>query len=177
MTPRKSLATLASAAVIALVVAGCGSSGGSSSSSSAKPASSTGSSVMAASTPLGKIITDSQGRTLYRFGADTGMQSNCTGACSSNWPPFTATSKPALGSGLSAGAITLVKRSDGAKQVTLDGHPLYYFSGDQSAGQTNGQGVDEFGGKWFTVGPSGSQVTTAPKASGNSSTSGGGYGY
>ena len=90
----------------------------------------------------------------------------------------TASSKPALGSGVSSGAVRLVKRSDGANQVTLDGHPLYYFSGDQSAGQTNGQGVDEFGAKWFTVGPSGSQVTTAPKSSsGTSSTGGGGYAY
>jgi secreted repeat protein with Y-X4-D motif len=61
--------------------------------------------------------------------------------------------------------------------VTLDGHPLYYFSGDQSAGQTNGQGVDEFGAKWFTVGPSGSQVTTAAKSTSSSSSGGGGYGY
>jgi predicted lipoprotein with Yx(FWY)xxD motif len=129
---------------------------------------------MSTSNALGTILTDSQGRTLYRFAKDTGMKSNCTGACASNWPPFTAKSKPAPGSGISTSAIRLVTRSDGAKQVTLDGHPLYYFSGDQSAGQTNGQGVDEFGGKWFTVGPSGSQVTTAPKAS---STSGGGYAY
>jgi predicted lipoprotein with Yx(FWY)xxD motif len=106
------------------------------------------------------------------------MQSHCTGACATNWPPFTATSKPAAGSGVSASAIRLVKRSDGGKQVTLDGHPLYYFSGDQSAGQTNGQGVDEFGAKWFTVGPSGSKVTAVPKSSsGTSSTGGGGYAY
>jgi predicted lipoprotein with Yx(FWY)xxD motif len=179
MTPRKYLATLASAGVIALIVAGCGSGGGGSSTSSAKPASSSsGPTVTAASTSLGKIVTDGQGRTLYRFAKDTGMQSNCTGACASNWPPFTATSKPAALSGVPASAIRLVKRSDGAKQVALDGHPLYYFAGDQSAGQTNGQGADEFGGKWFTVGPSGSQVTTAPKSSSSgSSTGGGGYAY
>lgn len=179
MTPRKYLATFASAAVIALIVAGCGgSSGGSSSSSAKSAASSAGASVMSASTPLGKIITDSQGRTLYMFSHDTGMKSTCTGACASNWPPFTAGSKPAASGGITAGALTLVKRSDGSKQVTLNGHPLYYFAGDQSAGQTNGQGVDEFGAKWWTVGPSGTKVTAAPKsATGSTSSSGGGYAY
>lgn len=180
MTPRKYLATLASAGVIALIVAGCGGSGGSSSSSAKPAASSSGASVMSASTSLGKIITDSQGRTLYLFSHDTGKKSTCTGACASNWPPFTAASKPAASGGISAGALTLVKRSDGSKQVTLNGHPLYYFAGDQSAGQTNGQGVDEFGAEWWTVGPSGTKVTVAPKSStssSSSSSSGGGYSY
>jgi hypothetical protein len=68
-----------------------------------------------------------------------------------------------------------VKRADGSKQVTLDGHPLYYFAGDQSAGQLNGQGVDEFGAKWFTVAPTGASVTGAVKSS--SSSGGGGYAY
>jgi predicted lipoprotein with Yx(FWY)xxD motif len=179
----KYIATLASAGVIALIVAGCGSGGGgNSSSSSAMPAasSSAGTSVMSASTALGKIVTDGQGRTLYQFAKDTTKHSNCTGACATNWPPFTASGNPGAGNGVSAGAISVVKRSDGAKQVTLDGHPLYYFSGDQSAGQMTGQGVNEFGGKWFTVAPSGAQVTAAAKSSSGSSSSssgGGGYSY
>ncbi len=80
---------------------------------------------------------------------------------------------------MSAGAINLVKRADGGKQVTLDGHPLYYFEGDQSAGQVNGQGVDAFGAKWWAVAPSGSQVTGTAKSSnsGSSSSGGGGYSY
>jgi predicted lipoprotein with Yx(FWY)xxD motif len=159
--------------VIALVIAGCGSSGGSSSNSPSS--SNAGPTVTAASSSLGRIITDGQGRTLYQFAKDTGMSSNCTGTCASLWPPFTASSKPAAGSGVTANAIKLVKRSDGAKQVTLGGHPLYYFSGDKSAGQTNGQGLNDFGAKWFTTGPSGAKVTAAAKSSGGSS--GGGYGF
>jgi predicted lipoprotein with Yx(FWY)xxD motif len=177
---RKHIATLASVGVIALIIAGCGSGGGGSSSSSAKPtaSSSSGTSVMGASTSLGKIITDGQGRTLYLFSKDTGMSSTCSGACASNWPPFTAGSKPAVGGGVPASAIRLVKRSDGTKQVTLDGHPLYFFAGDQSAGQINGQGVNEFGAKWWTVAPTGTKVTAAPKSSNTpSSSGGGGYSY
>jgi predicted lipoprotein with Yx(FWY)xxD motif len=180
---RKFVATLASAGVIALIVAGCGGGGGSSS-SSGKPAASSssasGATVTAATTSLGKIVTGANGRTLYRFAKDTGPTSMCTGACASNWPPYTAKTKPAVSGGVSASAIKLVKRSDGTKQVTLDGHPLYFFAGDQAAGQINGQGVNEFGAKWYTVAPSGTQVTAAPKSSTGSSTSssgGGGYSY
>jgi len=182
---RKHLATLASVGVIALIIAGCGSGDGSSNSSSATPAasSSAGTGLSAASTSLGKIVVGPSGRTLYLFAKDSGMKSNCAGACASNWPPYTASSKPSAASGISAGSISLVKRADGAKQVTLDGHPLYYFSGDQSAGQMNGQGVDAFGAKWWVLAPSGTQVTAAPKSSssgsssGSSSSGGGGYSY
>jgi hypothetical protein len=65
------------------------------------------------------------------------------------------------------GSIT---RSDGTKQVTYDGHPLYYFSGDSGAGTATGQGVDGFGAKWWLVAPGGSDVT----ASVTSFTAGGG---
>jgi hypothetical protein len=52
--------------------------------------------------------------------------------------------------------------------------------GEQSAGQANGQGVNDFGAKWFAVGPSGAQVTAAAKSdsSGSNASSGGnGYSY
>ena len=178
---RKRLAMLASVGVIALIIAGCGSGGGGSSSSSAAPAASSGAGLSAASTSLGKIVVGPSGRTLYLFSKDSGKKSNCAGACASNWPPYTASSKPSA-SGISAGSISLVKRADGAKQVTLDGHPLYYFAGDQAAGQLNGQGVNAFGAKWFTVAPSGTSVTgtaksTSKSSGGGSSSSGGGYAY
>jgi predicted lipoprotein with Yx(FWY)xxD motif len=177
---RKYFAAMASVGLVALAIAGCGSSGGGNSSPMAAAASTSGPAVNATNTALGKIVTDTKGRTLYQFTKDTGTMSSCTGACASEWLPFTATSKPSAGDGVS-GAITLVKRADGAKQVALDGHPLYYFVGDQSAGQANGQGVDDFGAKWFAVGPSGAQVTAVAKSNsgGNSSSSGsnGGYSY
>jgi predicted lipoprotein with Yx(FWY)xxD motif len=106
--------------------------------------------------------------------------STCSGACASNWPPYTAKTKPAAGSGVKPSAITLVKQADGTKQVELDGHPLYYFAGDSSAGQLNGQGVNDFGAKWWAVAPSGAQVTGTAKSSASSTSSGsggGGYSY
>jgi hypothetical protein len=61
-------------------------------------------------------------------------------------------------------------RSDGKPQVIYNGHPLYTFSGDQKAGDTNGQGLTNFGAGWFVLSPSGNQIT---KASGSS----GGFSY
>jgi hypothetical protein len=56
------------------------------------------------------------------------------------------------------GSIT---RSDGTKQVTYNGHPLYYYAGDSSSGTASGQGSDSFGAKWWLVSPSGSDVTAS----------------
>jgi hypothetical protein len=58
-----------------------------------------------------------------------------------------------------ASDLGTITRSDGTKQVTYDGHALYYFSGDSGAGTATGQGSDGFGAKWWLVAPSGSDVT------------------
>ena len=78
-------------------------------------------------------------------------------------------------------------RSDGTKQVTYDGHPLYYFVGDSAAGQTNGQASDNFGAKWWLVASSGAKITAsdtaaaanapAPSASATSGSSNAGGGW
>ena len=107
---------------------------------------------------LGSIIVDAQDRTLYLFARDTGGKSACSGACEESWPPLRAGGKPVAGAGLT-GRLATVARSDGAPQITYDGHPLYRFAADQKPGDTNGQGVNEFGGLWFTVSRSGTAAT------------------
>jgi predicted lipoprotein with Yx(FWY)xxD motif len=177
---RTLIAGLASIGAVALVVAGCGS-GGSSSSSSGSNASPAGSAnaLVGQSTPLGKILTTDGGRALYLFAKDKGPQSTCSGACAANWPPFTAAKKPAVSGGAASSDIKLVKRSDGKMQVTYNGHPLYFYAGDSSAGQINGQGLNTFGAPWWVVSTAGSKVTAqASSSSGgasSSSSSGGGY--
>jgi len=42
--------------------------------------------------------------------------------------------------------------------VTYAGHPLYWFSGDSAAGDTNGEGLTDFGGAWYAVSPAGKAV-------------------
>ncbi len=129
-----------------------------------------------AKTSLGKVLVDSNGHTLYLFKKDTGTQSRCTDACASNWPPLLADGAPLAGSGAKASLIGTTTRPDGTSQVTYNGHPVYTFADDQKAGQTNGEGLNAFGARWFAVAPSGKQVSSQ-SSSGSGSNSGGGFRY
>jgi len=168
----KSLAGFAMVALIALGIAACGSSSKAATTSSVPPSGADGrpATIGVANSSLGKILVNRQGRTLYMFQKDSGGKSTCFGACAANWPPLRATGMPTVGSGADASLATTTKRSDGAAQVTYNGHPVYLFAGDKSPGDTNGQGVNAFGGGWFALSPAGGQVSNpAP------STGGGGY--
>jgi predicted lipoprotein with Yx(FWY)xxD motif len=103
---------------------------------------------------LGQILA-SDGRTLYTFAPDDGGASTCYGDCATNWPPLLADSGVTAGDGLDAGLFGTVARDDGGEQVTVDGWPLYFFSGDAAAGDVNGQGV---GDVWYVVGPDGTAI-------------------
>ena len=176
MTRNRPIGFLATAAasLVALAVAGCGSSNDNT--SAAAPAMQrTGHSsptVSLASTPLGKILVDSQGRTLYLWQKDAGTKSACSGACAAAWPPLRVAGKPTVGAGLAAAKIGTTARSDGKRQVTYNGHPLYGFAGDTKAGQTSGQGSTGFGAPWYVLSASGNAITAAPSSSGGGN---GGY--
>src|SRR5512133_2175838 len=43
-------------------------------------------------------------------------------------------------------------------QVTYRRHPLYYYAGDKRAGQTAGEGLTAFGGRWYAVSAAGTAV-------------------
>ncbi len=49
--------------------------------------------------------------------------------------------------------------SEGTKQVTYKGHPLYWYVSDSKVGETTGQGVQSFGAAWWVLSPSGSEIT------------------
>lgn len=122
------------------------------------------------STPLGKILVASNGKTLYLFMHDKSTKSTCTGACATYWPPLITTGAPKAGTGVNAALLGTTRRGNDQMQVTYNGHPLYFFVKDAKAGQTTGEGVSAFGAKWFAVSPAGGKVT--PKAP----SGGGGYG-
>ena len=107
---------------------------------------------------LGKILVDSRGRTLYVLSADPAGKSKCFGACATNWPPLRVSGKPTVGTGLKASKVGTIRRRDGKPQVTYNRHPLYRFVGDARPGQTNGQGIVAFGGRWSVVSPAGRPV-------------------
>jgi predicted lipoprotein with Yx(FWY)xxD motif len=152
-------------AAIAIATAACGgaysSHGGSSSAAggSAAPAANTGTAAVGQSS-LGKILVDSQGRTLYLFAKDKGTMSSCYGGCASAWPPALTSSAPTAGTGASAPLLGVTKRTDGTTQLTYGGHPLYRYVADTQPGQTTGQGSNDYGALWWAVSPSGAKITS-----------------
>ena len=175
---------LAAPLAVALLAAAACSSGSSSSSGSTSAAgsgSSASSTVIATKTSSGgSFLTNSAGRAVYLFMADSTGKSACSGACAAAWPPVIAASQPTAAGGAQASDLGTITRSDGTKQVTYDGHPLYYFEGDTGPGTDKGQGLNGFGALWYLVAPSGSSITTAVTISGSasapaSSSGGGGY--
>jgi predicted lipoprotein with Yx(FWY)xxD motif len=114
--------------------------------------------VSAQTTSLGRILVDGKGMTLYLFENDTSTTSTCNGPCASFWPPTTTEGAPQAGSGVKASKLGTTKRSDGTTQVTYNGHPLYYYEGDNAPGETAGQGMNVFGALWYVVSPAGNEI-------------------
>jgi predicted lipoprotein with Yx(FWY)xxD motif len=128
-------------------------------------------------TSLGKVLVDARGRTLYLFEKDKRGRSACYGACATYWPPLVSSAKPRAARGVRASLLGLTKRTDGQRQVTYAGHPLYTFSLDRRAGQTSGQGLTDFGGSWNAVAASGRAVSSTASSGGSGGTDGGYGGY
>jgi predicted lipoprotein with Yx(FWY)xxD motif len=111
--------------------------------------------VDVADSEFGEILADAEGRTLYVFMRDTAGKSSCTGACVSTWSPLEADGKSTAGEGVESAKLGTTERSDGKSQVTYNDRPLYHYSGDSKAGDTNGQGI---GGNWYVVSPEGEPI-------------------
>lgn len=120
---------------------------------------------------LGEIVVDDEGRTVYLFEKDDEPdESYCHDACESVWPPVTTSRMPEVQAPLDASRVTLLTREGGLRQVVYDGHPLYYYQGDTSRADTNGQEKDQFGAEWYALQPSG-QTAEAGGGSGESDAS------
>jgi predicted lipoprotein with Yx(FWY)xxD motif len=176
---------VAAALVAAACSSGSNSSGAAAAGKAGGGAGGSSSVAMVTATPGSKsaFLTDGAGRAVYVWAADPKNMSSCGGACASEWPPLTTTGTPKAGGGVTAADLGTITRSDGAKQVTYNGHPLYTYAGDTGPAQTTGQGNDDFGAKWWLVAPSGNVITTADSAKSapassapSSSSSGGGSG-
>jgi len=147
--------------VVALVIAGCGGSSGGSSTASTTTSSSSAkadTTVELRKLNVGPALVDGAGRTLYLFEADKTDKSTCSGACASLWPPDTVAAKPKAGPGVDAAKLGTTKRSDGTLEVTYNGHPLYFYAPDTQPGQDTGQGLNQFGAKWYVVASSGATI-------------------
>lgn len=149
--------------IIAMVAVACGS-GGSGTPSATEPPTTAPSTtttqgtapagvVTVADSAFGEILADGDGATLYVFEPDARGDSTCYDGCATAWPPFTG--DVAAGDGVDASLLGETTRTDGSVQVTYGGWPLYYYSGDGSPGDVNGQGVN---GVWYVVSPAGDEV-------------------
>jgi predicted lipoprotein with Yx(FWY)xxD motif len=137
----------------------------------------------------GTALVDAAGRTLYLFEADKGTTSACTGACAQVWPPVPASASPVASGAAQVALVGATTRTDGTRQATYNGHPLYYFAADKTAGDVKGQGINNFGGSWYVVAPDGNKIDTdddapaaapapmAPAPAPVISSGSGGYGY
>ena len=175
MKPR--LIYVSASTALALAAAACGNGY---TASSPAPGAATGAApsnsattISVASTNIGQVLADGSGRVVYLFEADKGKDSTCYNACAQAWPPVTTTGGPQGGAGASDALLGTTTRTDGTTEVTYGGHPLYYFIADKKAGDTTGQGINQFGGKWYVLAPSGKKIDTDHAAA----PSGSNYGY
>jgi predicted lipoprotein with Yx(FWY)xxD motif len=156
------IAALSAAAFVAAVFG--------STSSAAPRKVSKGTLVSLRKTALGKVLVDARGHTLYLFAKDKNAKSACYGTCATYWPAVVSAAKPRAGGGVRASLLRLTRRTDGRRQVTYAGHPLYRFILDKKPGQTAGEGLTDFGASWNAVASNGRGVGAAAPSSG------GGYG-
>ncbi len=133
------------------------------------------------STPWGPILALSTGRTIYRFVKDGTNKSNCSGSCAVVWPPVLLVKGQTAPIGKGVSHLGVIKRSNGAEQVTYEGVPLYLFIRD-SKGSIDGNIKDGFG-QWWVINPAHPKATPVKVGSSGSSgptttaPSGGGVAY
>src|SRR3954451_22806080 len=156
----------------ALALAACG--GSSSTSGSKAPGAASHTVGVKSIDGVGNVLVDAHGMPLYSSNLDARGTPACDGACTAIWKPLTASGAPSAADG--AGAVGVVMRSDGTRQVAIAGRPLYTFVKD-SPGSVTGNGVsDAFSGRHFTWAAVLAGGKSAAASAKGGSTSGGGYG-
>lgn len=128
---------------------------------------------LAKSQRFGSVLADASGRTLYRYTPDRKGVSTCKTGCIGEWPKAVvkATARLTAGPGLKRSLLGTIKASNGMRQLTYGGFPLYRFAGDGKAGQVNGEGYDSL---WYVVNAKGTLVRKATAGGGATTTTSGG---
>lgn len=163
-------------AILTLVVVVLIATAGGRSKTTAQTAGTASSAISLKQTPVGRVLVDATGRTLYLFAGDARNLSRLSPAGRAIWPPFISGSAPAATGGALAAQIGTVPGGRGPRQITYNGHPLYYYVGDHGPGQIAGQGLNEFGARWYVVSPVGRAIISrsGSKSHGGSASSGAG---
>jgi predicted lipoprotein with Yx(FWY)xxD motif len=179
-TPLRSVlrrSALPAVSIAVLALAGCGAASGDSSSGSAGDSGSRATTVSVSAADGGKVLTNSDGQTLYVSDQEKQQVLCKSSSCTDIWSPLTVSAGQAPTAPASLqGDLSTLERPDGSTQVAFDGQPLYTFSFDRSAGQVNGEGqADSFDGVDFTwhvarptgAAPAGSSSPTTSPSSGS----------
>ncbi|MQB00241.1 MAG: hypothetical protein GEU78_08110 [Actinobacteria bacterium] len=159
--------TLVLVAAVAVLLAACGGDEGEPTAGEGQDAQEgAAATVEVADSDLGEVLVDGEGNTLYMFVPDeeANGEPTCYDDCAEAWPAYEAIDEPTAGSGADQSMLATVERKDGTDQVTYNDLPLYYFSGDEAAGDTNGQGLNEV---WWVVSPEGRPIKGDQGANGD----------
>jgi predicted lipoprotein with Yx(FWY)xxD motif len=155
---RSRFALLAVFPVLASIVIASLGPGGAAQASTAEPAAKKrGAKLKLVGSEFGRAVMNGKGRVLYLFDKETTRTPQCYGDCAVAWPPFLTKGKPVAGEGLDQKLVGTTLRTDGRRQVTYRGHPLYYYVHD-SPGVILCQDVFEFGGRWLIVNRRGNAI-------------------
>ena len=133
---------------------GAGGGGGDAAGGDGEGGSKPGIEVTTADSQFGEALFDGDRRAIYYFDKETTATSECYGECAAAWPPVLTEGDPVAGGGAGPKLLGTTERDDGTTQVTYDGRPLYYYV-DDPPGEILCHNVDEFGGLWLAVQPSG----------------------
>jgi predicted lipoprotein with Yx(FWY)xxD motif len=141
------------AAVAGLAIAGFALLGAAAATASSPATTASGGGLRTTTIGGATVLTNAKGFTLYWFAPDTPTTSRCYGSCAAYWPPVLGS--PTADPGVS-GNLGTITRTDGRKQATYNGHPLYTYIGDSAPGQARGNNLNLNGGVWHEVIVSGS---------------------
>ena len=89
--------------------------------------------VHTAKTVSGTVLVNADGRTMYAFAADSPGHSTCSGACLQYWPPVVVGTDPIRSPADITATLGVLPRPDGTKQLTVNGWPMYLYSGGRNA--------------------------------------------
>jgi len=143
----------------ALLMVGCG---GGSTTLTVPPTTDPSLTLTMQHSPAGPILATGRGMTLYDFAPDSPNRSACLNdGCVFQWPPLLANGPVRLGKGLDPSLVGTLRRPNGTTQLSYGGHPLYTYALDVTPGLVMGQGIDQNGGLWYVVDPTGKPVTTS----------------
>jgi predicted lipoprotein with Yx(FWY)xxD motif len=106
---------------------------------------------------LGWVLAEASGFVVYTYRGDAkGGSPTCTGSCAALWPAVTGLPQAGPADTL-PGTLGTVTMTNGAKQITYNGYPLYTLKG-AGALSTKGNGME---GKWHVIKLSAKDVTAS----------------